>query len=1157
MDSTLPFLRPNRLARGADRQRFLYGEGTDGNSSVPAVILTLLLSLSVPALGGAQDLFEIRGRVVDSKSVPIPAATVRLVAPTGPSGPAGLPDETLTDEDGRFRFGNLPPGSYRVSVSMPGFEPLARDNVNATADSARELTLTLLNPARPAAVRQSSPASARPTPLAFPGALESGPFREIEMAGMSELDASQPMAAADGTGAAARADNGELLVISGNPSASVGAFDWNDPNIRERMMEMVQRMGFGGFAVAGPQGPGGAPGEPGQFGEARPQGPGPGMRGGMMPGGPMGGGIGIGRGGMLRQPRINGNAFFNFRNSALNARPYSLTGREIDKPLEFQNSFGASIGGPLPWGPKPARQGRRGFQQQAGMWFFSFQGTRNRNPYDVLTTVPTGLERSGDFSQSRTRSGPLTGQPVQIYDLTAPVPTPFPDARIPSSRLDTASLGLLEYIPFPNLPGNVQNFTMQRGLPNGSDFTTARLNTRLSGKDNAFFNYSFRRGDSLASQIFPGLDTTRASRSHSLMIGGMHRFQPRTILNYRVTWNRVRTLTANPFAFVDDVAGNLGITGLSPDPINYGIPAISFTNYGDLQVSNPSLTVNQTITVGSGLNKIGSKHTLQFGGDVSWNQRNSHVDPNARGTFDFTGFASSNFDPQGRPIAGTGYDFADFLLGYPNSTSRRYGSSLNYLRNLTANLFIQDNWRARANLTVNFGVRYEYIQPYYEKYDRLVSLDVAPGFGAVAQVFPRQEGPYSGYFPRSLFYADKNNFGPRLGVAWKPKAGSRWAWRAGYGLFYNPSVYPYIAGELIGQPPFATNQNLLTSVSAPLTLKNGFPENPAVTILNSYAIDRDYRIGYVHQWNLSIQAQLRRLYVLELGYNGSKGTRLDILRAPNRSPAGSPPTDTEDNRIIANAGNFVFQESGANSVLHSGRIYITRRFSQGFRLDGRYTFSRSVDNASGVGGGPLVVVQDEHNIFGERSLSSFDQRHRVQVRFNLDLPFGDRRRWLAKSPRPILGLVSGWNISGDYQYLSGTPQTARLLGNVANNSGTGSNYSERADATGLSPSLPGGERTTLRYFNTLAFQLPPPGQFGNAGRFTIPGPGTNLVNASLRKSFRLDEANRRVDLQWQISNVLNHPNFGSIGTVVNSLNYGRVTSVKAMRQMEFSLRVSF
>ena len=637
----------------------------------------------------------------------------------------------------------------------------------------------------------------------------------------------------------------------------------------------------------------------------------------------------------------------------------------------------------------------------------------------------------------------------------------------------------------------------------------------------------------------------------------MYRFQPRFLANYRVTLNRVRTLSSNPFAFTNDLAGQLGISGVSRDPINYGLPTVSFTNYGDLQLGSPSLNRTQTLSLAGGASKIGSKHSIQVGGDVSWNQRNSRVDPNARGTFDFTGFATSAFDAQGRPLAGTGYDLADFLLGMPYSTSRRFGSSNNYLRNKSLNLFAQDNWRVRPNLTINFGLRYEYVQPFYEKYDHIVSLDVAPGFTAVAQVFPGQDGPYTGQFPRSLIYSDKNNFGPRIGIAWKPKPGSRWVVRTGYGLFYNPSVYPYVYGQLIGQPPFAVSQNILTTLDHPLTLQNGFPVDPAVTILNSYAIDPNYRIGYVQQWNLSVYTQFWKLYTLDVGYAASKGTRLDILRAPNRAPAGVSPGSTEDNRTISNAGNFVYQQSGANSILHSMRLRVTRRFSKGFRIENSYILGHSIDNASGIGGGGLIVVQNEHNIAAERSRSSFDQRHRFDSSFSFDIPVGARRKFLSGAGSVVQGLVGGWSLNGTYQLYSGMPMTARILGNVSNNSGTGSNSSERPDSTGAPVALAGDERTTARYFNTLAFAIPAPGLFGNAGRYTITGPGSNLVNLSLRKSFRLDDNNRRLELRWQVTNVLNHPNFAGIGTTINALDFGRVTSAGSMRQIELNLRVSF
>jgi hypothetical protein len=1123
--------------------------------------ILVLCALLVPAITHAQALSSIQGKVVDGKGVPIPAATVRLFAAA-----PGPPMEALSGEDGSFTFGNLPAGAYRLEVDMAGFQKLSKEGLHPEDGASRSLTLVLQKPK--AEQRTATPANqGRGGRSNFPGGRTNGnapPFREIDLNGMSgsENNTENPAGSMgpETEGTASPQDNSDLLVISGSSSASVDAGDWSDPAFRDRIRQMAERMGFGGFMMGpggqGSDGPAGQQGGPGAIrvgGERGGFGGGFGGRGGG-PGGPFMGGGFPGRGGMMRQSRFNGSVYSTYQNSFLNARPYSLTGEELNQALQINNTFGAQIGGPLPWGSSGGSTRRR---QQPGMWFVSYSGSRNRNPYSIFTTVPTELERSGDFSQTSLHAGPLAGQNVVIYDPASGSATPFADAKIPASRIDPASAALLQYIPLPNLPGSVQNYTLQRSLISSSETISARINTRLSNKDNVFANYSYRSGDSVSSQIFPGLDTDRTNRSQNVSLGGIHRFQPRFILNYRITFNRVRNLSSNPFSFTNDVAGKLGITGISNDPINYGIPTVSFTNYGDLQLGSPALNRTQTLTFSGGLNKIGNKHSFQIGGDLGFNQRNMDTDPNARGTFDFTGFATSAFDKEGYPLAGTGYDFADFLLGLPYQTSRRYGSSNNYLRSKNFSVFFQDNWRARANLTVNFGVRYEYIQPYYELYDHMVSLDVAPDFTAVAPVFPMQSGPYSGPFPRSLVNGDKNDFGPRIGIAWKPKSSSHYVFRAGYGIFYSPSTYPYIASQLIGQPPFAVNQTVLTTPETPLTLQNGFPVDPSITILNSYAIDPDYRVGYVQQWNANLQTQLLKLYTLEIGYSGARGTRLDILRAPNRAPSGVSPGNTQNSLGISNAGIFLYQQSGANSILHSGRVQVMRRFSRGFRLQSSYTLSKSIDDASGVGGGGLVVVQNDRDIAAERALSSFDQRHRFDTSFNFELPFGERRRFLASTAPFLQTLIAGWNLMGSYQLYSGTPLTARLLGNLSNNSGTGSNSSERPDSTGVSPTLSGSGQTTGHYFNTQAFAIPLPGLFGNAGRNTIPGPGTNQLNLSLRKSFRLDDNNRRVDLTWQVSNALNHPNWGGVSTVVNALNFGQVTSVRSMRQMTLNLRVSF
>jgi hypothetical protein len=182
-----------------------------------------------------------------------------------------------------------------------------------------------------------------------------------------------------------------------------------------------------------------------------------------------------------------------------------------------------------------------------------------------------------------------------------------------------------------------------------------------------------------------------------------------------------------------------------------------------LSLAAPTLSRNQTLTFSFGINRIATRHSLRAGVDGSWNQRNSHSDPNGRGTFTFTGYATVLLDPQGRQVPGTGSDFADFLLGLPYSTSRRFvdqtvdshGNSI-YLRNRSWNFYVMDNWRINSRITLNYGLRYEYAGPSYEKYDRLVSLDTTSDFKAVAQVFPNRVGPLSGLsFSRSLVHADK------------------------------------------------------------------------------------------------------------------------------------------------------------------------------------------------------------------------------------------------------------------------------------------------------------------------------------------------------------------------------------------------------------------
>jgi len=293
---------------------------------------------------------------------------------------------------------------------------------------------------------------------------------------------------------------------------------------------------------------------------------------------------------------------------------------------------------------------------------------------------------------------------------------------------------------------------------------------------------------------------------------------------------------------------------------------------------------------------------------------------------------------------------------------------------------------------------------------------------------------------------------------------------------------------------------------------------------------------------------MARSWLVEAGYLGTKGTRLDIQRLPNRAAPGSPLT-SEQRRLISDAVGFTFDSSEGNSILHAAQFRFVRRFQKGLSFNAFYSFAKSIDNASTFGGGTGVVAQDDRNLSAERGLSSFDARHTFRLSYLLLSPVGDQG-----SPIPARGpigvLTKNWVFMGSLRATSGGWLTARVLGNRSDSGGSGAVGSGRADSTGQDVSSESG------FFNLAAFAVPAPTAFGNAGRNTIPVPPMLVLNLAVGRTFVFDER-RSIEFRVDSNNVGNFVNISRFGTTVNSSIYGVATTARSMRTMSASLRLRF
>jgi hypothetical protein len=413
--------------------------------------------------------------------------------------------------------------------------------------------------------------------------------------------------------------------------------------------------------------------------------------------------------------------------------------------------------------------------------------------------------------------------------------------------------------------------------------------------------------------------------------------------------------------------------------------------------------------------------------------------------------------------------------------------------------------------------------------------------------------------PRGGFDSDKNNFAPRLGLAWTIGDDEQTVVRAGYGVYYDTS--PLAPGEaLYFNKPYFDFNLFFPLPGLPLTLSDPFPAFfPFALPDSAQAIQRDLRTPYMQHWNLNVQRELGHNRILEVGYVGSKGTKLLSARDLNQpQPSALPPGLPFVPRPIPQFDEINTIESRARSNYHSLQARLQQRLSAGLTLLTSYTWAKSIDDASNFfpSAGDPNYPQNSYDLRAERGRSNFDVEHRLSVSYVYDLPFGKGRAYLADNGA-WSKILSGWQTSGIVTLQSGRPFTVALLREL-DNSGTGISAlgfgaNDRPNVIG-DPNL--GEQSPERWFNTSAFTLPPPGTFGNAGRNILDGPGYQNVNASLIKNTALSET---LNLQFRAEffNLFNHPNFNLPDNFLGSPSFGQINSAREPRRIQFGVKLLF
>jgi hypothetical protein len=1054
--------------------------------------------LALPALAHAQvDRAAVTGAVRDASGAVLADATVSA------TGASGVVNRVRTTGDGNYLLPNLPPGAYTLQAEAPGFAAQSRAVVLTVAQRARiDFTLAVGAVAEEVTVEQATTLLNNET-AAVGSVIDQGAVANLPLAIRNWDDLLALVAGVQGDrfteegGGTSFGRTGGVNVHGNRSLQNNFLLDGVDNNsISTNVQELTTQASRPSIdaieefkVVTSPysaeygRSPGAAISVSTRSGTNS-------FRGSAY--------------GYFRDERFDSNTYFNedFRTER---------GQDpLPKPANDQKQYGLNLGGPI--------------VKDRLFFFADYEGTRITRGTTRITRVPEMSERAGVFTTAV--RDPLTGQP-------------FPGNTIPASRIDPVAAAMFELLPPPNATGSSNFVRPDAEVTDDSDRLLARLDFRPTGKDTLFLRFIRTTRDRSIPGAFGGLvDGTGTSAfgdqtidSDGAVLGWTRIFGPSVVNELRVSWTAVDSdAVQQPFG--QDPPPAALVPGVPDDPrINGGIAGVTIDGYfggpGLGRMGSPDFLPKYQRTdqleVLNTLSWLTGAHQWKLGVNVLAPMSNDYVDvPAMRGSFRFRGRFTGN------PVA-------DFLLGYVADAQLSNVWEVNQ-RHWATSFFVQDDWRLSERLTLNLGLRYDFITPALEAENEQINFDPE-----TATLVSARDGSLE---ERGLVKPDTNNFAPRVGIVFR--LDEKTVLRAGYGIFYN--LFDRIGSEdqLALNPPGLINTSLSTSSSTtPLfLLQSGFPADFLDPSKIDYrrirlrAVSKDAPKTAIQQFSGGVERLLGKELVASLDVVGTRGDHLANLVNLNQPIGGNGPLPYPDYGFIE------WREHEATSSYKGMDLALRRRFTGGWGFGLAYTLSECTDQSAEhlAQGGSPSFSQDARNLEAWEGPCGYDTRHRFVGNFVVDLPFGRESTGVTKA------LVGGWTLSGIYAWRSGRPFTVTQ---GSNNVGQGH--------TGMPNQVGSGEgpETVDKWFEPADFAAVPSGTFGNAGRNILRGQGWQGLDLSLQKAFAAGPT--RVIFRWDVFNVFDTVNLGlPDSNLSNTATVGTIRSLAGdPRIMQFSLRVSF